>query len=320
MTRYDILVVGGGLAGLTAGLFAARAGRSTLVLEPQVPGGHLLNIQRIEDFPGFPEGVSGYELGPNTQMQAMNSGAEFAMAEIQALARPEGETGDWLVTTTEGEYQAGAVIVASGSHARVLGVPGEERLTGHGISHCASCDAPLFRGQTVGVAGGGDSALQEALTLAEHVGKVLIFHRGERFDAQQTYVQRVLDERKIEVCWQTEVREVLGESEVIGVTVQDLAAGAERTIDLVGLFVYVGLAPSSGFLGGLLDLDGAGHIPTDIWMQTAVPGLFAAGDVRQHSASQAITAAGDGATAAIAADRYLRARASGGPAGGAGAS
>jgi thioredoxin reductase (NADPH) len=320
MTRYDILVVGGGLAGLTAGLFAARAGRSTLVLEPQVPGGHLLNIQRIEDFPGFPEGVSGYELGPNTQMQAMNSGAEFAMAEIQALARPEGETGDWLVTTTEGEYQAGAVIVASGSHARVLGVPGEERLTGHGISHCASCDAPLFRGQTVGVAGGGDSALQEALTLAEHVGKVLIFHRGERFDAQQTYVQRVLDERKIEVCWQTEVREVLGESEVIGVTVQDLAAGAERTIDLVGLFVYVGLAPSSGFLGGLLDLDGAGHIPTDIWMQTAVPGLFAAGDVRQHSASQAITAAGDGATAAIAADRYLRARAPGGPAGGAGAS
>jgi thioredoxin reductase (NADPH) len=320
MTRYDILVVGGGLAGLTAGLFAARAGRSTLVLEPQVPGGHLLNIQRIEDFPGFPEGVSGYELGPNTQMQAMNSGAEFAMAEIQALARPEGETGDWLVTTTEGEYQAGAVIVASGSHARVLGVPGEERLTGHGISHCASCDAPLFRGQTVGVAGGGDSALQEALTLAEHVGKVLVFHRGERFDAQQTYVQRVLDERKIEVCWQTEVREVLGESEVIGVTVQDLAAGAERTIDLVGLFVYVGLAPSSGFLGGLLDLDGAGHIPTDIWMQTAVPGLFAAGDVRQHSASQAITAAGDGATAAIAADRYLRARASGGPAGGAGAS
>ena len=321
MTRYDILVVGGGLAGLTAGLFAARAGRSTLVLESAVPGGHLLNIQKIEDFPGFPDGVSGYEIGPNTQMQAMNHGAEFAMAEIQSLAQAAGgDAGDWTVSTTEGDYEAGAVIVASGSHARALGVPGEERLIGKGVSHCASCDGPLFRGQTVGVAGGGDSALMEALTLAEHVGKVLIFHRGEHLEGQQTYSQRVLDERKIEVCYQTEVREILGEGEVAGVKVKDMASGAERTIDLVGLFVYIGLEPSTQFLGGLLDLDEAGRVPTDIWMRTALPGLFAAGDVRRDSASQAITAAGDGATAAIAADRYLRDRASGGVAGGAGAS
>src|SRR4051812_45567546 len=240
MTRYDILVVGGGLAGLTAGLFAARAGRSTLVLEPQVPGGHLLNIQKIEDFPGFPDGVSGYEIGPNTQMQAMNHGADFAMAEIQSLARVDGgESGDWLVTTTEGEYNAGAVIVASGSHARALGVPGEERLVGKGVSHCASCDGPLFRGQTVGVAGGGDSALQEALTLAEHVGKVLLFHRGEAFAGQQVYRQRVQDERKIEVCHNTELREILGEAEVTGVRVQDLATASERTVEISGLFVYI---------------------------------------------------------------------------------
>jgi thioredoxin reductase (NADPH) len=309
MTRYDILVVGGGMAALTAGLFAARAGRSTLVLEPAVPGGHLVNIQKIEDFPGFPDGVSGYELGPNTQMQAMNYGVEFAMAEVQALARDGGSpSGDWLVTTTEGEYQAGAVIVAAGSHARALGVPGEERLVGKGVSHCASCDGPLFRGQTVGVAGGGDSALQEALTLAEHVGKVQIFHRGAAFAAQQTYRQRVRDERKIEVCLNTEVREILGEQEVSGVTVCDLASGAERTVELVGLFVYVGLLPNSGFLNGILALDDDGRIPTDLWMRTEQPGLFAAGDVRKDSASQAITAAGDGATAAIAADRYLTAR------------
>jgi thioredoxin reductase (NADPH) len=310
MPDYDILVVGGGLAGLTAGLFAARAGRSTLVLEPAVPGGHLVNVQQIEDFPGFSDGVSGYELGPNTQLQAMNQGAEFAMADVQALARLDGDpSGDWLVTTTDGEHRAGAVIVASGSHARALGVPGEERLTGRGVSHCASCDGPLFRGQTVGVAGGGDSGLMEALTLAEHVGKVLIFHRGEAFAAQQTYQQRVLDERKIEVCWSTEVREILGEAEVTGVRVQHLATGAERTVELSGLFVYVGLVPNSGFLAGLLTLDADGRIPTDIWMRTELPGLFAAGDVRRDSASQAITAAGDGATAAIAADRYLRARA-----------
>jgi len=308
MTRYDMLIIGGGLAGLTAGLFAARAGRSTLVLEPQVPGGHLLNIQKIEDFPGFPDGVSGFELGPNTQMQAMNAGAEFAMADVQALARPDSPDADWLVRTTEGEYRAGAVIVASGSHARALGVPGEDRLAGKGVSHCASCDGPLFRGQTVGVVGGGDSALMEALTLAEHVDRVLVFHRGDHLDAQQVYQQRVQDERKIEVCYRTEVREILGETEVTGVRVQDLASGAERTIELVGLFVYVGLEPSTGFLGGLLDLDEAGRIPTDIWMRTALPGLFAAGDVRRDSASQAITAAGDGATAAIAADRYLRGR------------
>jgi thioredoxin reductase (NADPH) len=309
MPDYDILVVGGGLAALTAGLFAARAGRSTLVLEPAVPGGHLVNIQKIEDFPGFPDGVSGFELGPNTQMQAMNYGAEFAMAEVQALARAaDARSGDWLATTTDGDYRAGAVIVASGSQARTLGVPGEERLAGRGISHCASCDGPLYRGQTVGVAGGGDSALQEALTLAEHVGKVQIFHRGEVFSAQQTYQQRVLDEQKIEVCWRTEVREVLGEADVTGVRVQDLVTGAERTVELDGLFVYVGLVPNSGFLAGLLKLDSDGRIPTDIWMRTELPGLFAAGDVRRDSASQAVTAAGDGATAAIAADRYLDAR------------
>ena len=309
MPDYDILVVGGGMAALTAGLFAARAGRSTLVLEPAVPGGHLVNIQKIEDFPGFPDGVSGYELGPNTQMQAMNDGVEFAMAEVQALARADNDpSGDWLVTTTDGEHRAGAVIVASGSHARALGVPGEERLVGKGVSHCASCDGPLFRGQTVGVAGGGDSALLEALTLAEHVGTVLIFHRGEAFNAQQTYRQRVEDERKIEVCYSTEVREIIGESEVTGVRVHDLATDTERIVELGGLFVYVGLVPNSGFLEGLLTLDADGRIPTDIWMRTELPGLFAAGDVRRDSASQAITAAGDGATAAIAADRYLNAR------------
>jgi thioredoxin reductase (NADPH) len=162
------------------------------------------------------------------------------------------------------------------------------------------------------VAGGGDSALQEALTLAEYVGKVHIFHDGGAFVGQQVYRQRVVDERKIEVHHRTEVREILGEDTVTGARIVDLASGAERTVELVGLFVYVGLAPNTGFLDGLVQLDDAGRIPTDIWMRTELPGLFAAGDVRRDSASQAITAAGDGATAAIAADRYLSARAGAG--------
>ena len=302
MPDYDILVVGGGMAALTAGLFAARPGARRWCSSRPCPGGHLVNIPKIEDFPGFPDGVSGYELGPNAQMQAMNYGAEFAMAEVQALARADGDpSADWLVATTDGEHRAGAVIVASGSRPARWACPARSASSGKGVSHCASCDGPLFRGQTVGVAGGGDSALQEALILAEHVGKVLIFHRGEAFAAQQTYRQRVEDERKIEVRFTTEVREILGEGEVTGVRVHDLATGAERTVDLSGLFVYVGLVPNSGFLDGLLPLDPDGRIPTDIWMRTELPGLFAAGDVRRDSASQAITAAGDGATAAIAA-------------------
>lgn len=305
MAEYDIVVVGGGMAALTAGLFAARAGRSTLVLEPGVPGGHLVNIPKIEDFPGFPDGVSGYELGPNTQLQAMNQGAEFAMSEVTALAPSDG---GWLVTTTDGEHRAGAVIVASGSRARVLGVPGEERLVGKGISHCASCDGPLFRGQTVGVTGGGDSALLEALVLSEYVGRVLVFHHGERPTAQHTYRQRVADDPKIELFPRTEIVEVLGEQEVTGVRVRDQGTGAIRGVELAALFVYVGLTPNTGFLQGVLPLDENGRVPTDIWMQTALPGLFAAGDVRRDSAAQAVTAAGDGATAAIAADRYLRER------------
>jgi thioredoxin reductase (NADPH) len=303
MTDFDIVVVGGGMAALTAGLFSARAGRSTLVLEPAVPGGHLVNIARIEDFPGFPDGVSGYELGPNSQLQAMNAGAEFAMSEVTGLTPLDG---GWLISTTDDEYRARAVIVATGSHARTLGLPGEERFQGRGISHCASCDGPLYRGQAVGVVGGGDSALQEAVTLTEHVGRVFLFHRDIAFRAQDVYVQRVLNERKIEVFPQTEVAALLGDDELTGVQVRDLTTSEARPVDVAALFVYVGLAPNSGFLSNLLRLDADGRVPTDIWMRTELPGVFAAGDVRKDSAAQAVAAAGDGATAAIAADRYLR--------------
>jgi len=302
MPDYDIVVVGGGIAALTAGLFAARCGRSTLVLEPAMPGGHLTTIQKIEDFPGFPDGVSGYELGPNTQMQAMNNGAEFAMAEVEAIT-PAG-TG-WRVATTDGDHEARAVIVASGSKARALGVPGEDRLQGRGISHCASCDGPLHRENTVGVVGGGDSAISEALTLAEYVTKVVVFHRGDDFTAQATYLDRARESRKIELRTNVVVEEIAGESVISGVRVHNTATGADEQVDLSCLFIYVGLEPNTGFLGDLVPLNGTGHVITDVWMRTSRPGLFAAGDVRADSAAQAVTAAGDGATAAIAAHRYL---------------
>jgi thioredoxin reductase (NADPH) len=308
-------VIGGGLAGLTAGLFAARYGYSTLVLEAAVPGGHLVNVETIEDFPGFPQGIAGYDLCPLVQEQAEQQGAQFALAEVEALepeAEPEGDGGRrWRVTTSQGVYRAAAVIVASGSRPKSLGVPGEEALQGRGISHCATCDGPLFRGQAVGVAGGGSAALQEALTLAAYASRVIVFNAQSDFSGQATYRRRVAAESKIEARHNVAVEAVLGERTVSGVRVRDLTAGAAgttETIDLAALFVYVGQEPTTAFLRGLLPLDDDGYVPTDASMRTDLPGLFAAGDIRQNAVHHAITAAGDGATAATAAHFYLARR------------
>jgi len=303
MSDYDVIIVGSGLAGLTAGLFAARHGLSTLVLESNIPGGHLINIEKIEDFPGFPDGIAGYDLCPTVQRQAANYGAEFQRGEVQSL---EVQDRLWSVVTDEDRHRAKAVIVATGSRLKTLGVPGEERLMGHGVSHCASCDGPLYNSQTVGVVGGGDSALQEALALANHAERVLLFHDGEKFSAQQTYQQRVLGNTKIMPRYRTIVEEVLGDDTVSGVRARELANGKSADVELAGLFVYVGLQPNTAILGNVIRLSDSGHVPTDNWMKTERDGLYAAGDIRQDSAAQAITAAGDGATAAIAAYRYMR--------------
>jgi thioredoxin reductase (NADPH) len=303
MPDCDVIIIGSGLAGLTAGLFTARHGLSTLVLESNISGGHLISIEKIEDFPGFPDGIAGYDLCPTVQNQAADHGAQFQRAEVLSL---EAQDRMWSVATDEGRHRAKAVIVATGSSLKDLGVPGEAKLMGRGVSHCASCDGPLYNGQTVGVVGGGDSALQEALTLTNYAERVLLFHNGENVSAQQTYLQRVLDNSKITPRYRTVIEEVLGDEVVTGVRVRDLVSGESSKVDLTGLFIYIGLKPNTEFLKNLLRLSETGHVPTDAWMKTERPGLFAAGDIRQDSASQAITSAGDGATAAIAAYRYIK--------------
>jgi thioredoxin reductase (NADPH) len=303
MSDYDVIIVGSGLAGLTAGLFAARYGLSTLVLESNIPGGHLISIEKIEDFPGFPEGIAGYDLCPTVQRQAADQGAEFQRAEVENL-HPEGPF--WLVITDEERHRGKAVIVATGSSLKELGVPGEAKLMGRGVSHCASCDGPLYNEKTVGVVGGGDSALQEALTLANYAASVLIFTQEESFDAQFSYVERALSQPKIEARHRTAIEAVLGDNVVSGVRVRDLEGNESFQIDLAGLFVYVGMKPNTAFLKDLVRLSDGGHVPTDGWMRTGREGLYAAGDIRQDSAAQAITSAGDGATAAIAAYRYIK--------------
>jgi thioredoxin reductase (NADPH) len=295
--------VGSGLAGLTAGLFSARHGLSTLILESNIPGGHLISIEKIEDFPGFPDGVAGYDLCPTVQRQAADQGAEFQRAEVQNL---EAKDGFWSVISDEEQHRAKAVIVATGSTLKELGVPGEARLMGRGVSHCASCDGPLYNGQVVGVVGGGDAALQEALTLANYAESVVILHREERFSGQHSYLQRALSDPKIAPRYGTVVEEILGDDVVSAVRVRSLATEAVSQIDLAGLFVYVGMKPNTAFLQNILKLEETGHVATDAWMRTARAGLYAAGDIRRDSAAQAVASAGDGATAAIAAFRYIK--------------
>jgi thioredoxin reductase (NADPH) len=303
MSEYDVIVVGSGLAGLTAGLFAARHGLSTLILESNIPGGHLISIEKIEDFPGFPDSIPGYDLCPNLQRQAADQGAEFRRAEVSSL---EAQDRFWSVVTDEERHRAKAVIVATGSSLKELGVPGEAKLMGRGVSHCASCDGPLYDLQAVGVVGGGDSALQEALTLSNFAGSVTMFHREENFSGQQSYLRRVLSDSKIAPRYQTVVEEVLGDDQLRAVRVRNLVTNEVSEVELAGLFVYVGLKPNTAFLKDIVSLSDTGHVPTDSWMKTERDGLYAAGDIRRDSAAHAVSTAGDGATAATAAYRYIK--------------
>jgi thioredoxin reductase (NADPH) len=257
--QFDVVVVGGGIAGLTAGLFSARLGRATLVLVPLMPGGQLATIAQIEDFPGFAQGVAGYELGPMVQEQAAAAGAEFQMCELQSITVAEG---GWRIVTSEAQVRATAVIIASGSASRALGVPGEARLTGKGVSHCASCDGPMLKNKKVIVVGAGDSALQEALTLADFADEVLVLHRSAIPTGQETYLRRVREQSRIRLQHNSFLEAILGESVVTGVCVSEHGVTSEIAADAV--FVYIGLQPNSGFLQGIADLDDEGRVRTDL--------------------------------------------------------
>jgi thioredoxin reductase (NADPH) len=295
-SEFDVVVAGCGLAGLNAALTSARLGRRTLALGGML-GGQLLSINRIDGYPGFPDGIAGYDLCPIAQEQAAAAGAEFAAADVTRLAPQDGR---WLVSTADGQtHAARAVVIATGANLKELHIPGEERLRGKGVSHCASCDAPLLRGKIVGVVGGGDSAAQEALTLAEAVEKVILFHRGPALTAQGAYRDSVSRHPKIEVRLNSIVAEVLGEAHVTGVRT---SAG---DVDLAGLFIYIGMEPNTGFLDGALALDGSGLIATDGAMRTTRRGIAAAGAVRAGWLGRAVISAGDGAAAALAIDRFL---------------
>ncbi|MGD8340983.1 MAG: FAD-dependent oxidoreductase [Gammaproteobacteria bacterium] len=299
---FDIVVVGGGIAGLSAGLAAARLGRSTLVLTGEVLGGHLLNIDKIDGFPGFAEGVPGYDLCPIAQEQAMEAGAEFQMTSLSSL-EPAGDA--WALESGDTSYSARSVILATGTRLLELDVPGESLLRGKGVSQCASCDAPLLRDRDVVVAGGGDSALQEALTLAEHCAAVTIVHHGEAYSAQAAYRKLIEANAKVTAIRNAEITEILGEDAVEGASVSHIDSGETSSLSCAAVFVFIGLQPNTGFIEDDSMLDGDRRIITDTEMRTTHKGLLAAGTVRAAGTGRAVAAAGDGASAALSADRYL---------------
>jgi thioredoxin reductase (NADPH) len=302
---HDVVVVGAGLAGLTASLYAARFGLRPLLVEQMAAGGQVVNVERIETYPGFPEGISGFQLGPLVQEQAEAAGAEFAMDTAIGLERSDGD--GLLVRGAADEYATRAVIIATGSSLRHLGIPGEEDFVGRGVSYCASCDGPFFVGKQVCVVGGGDSALDEAGVLAElGVERVLLVHRGPSFRAQAVIADRVRALANIEPLFETELAEIHGDGSVSDVVLRQ--RGNTRTETVAGVFIFVGLDPNSGWLRGVVEMDASGHVVTDAWLQTSLPGVFAAGDIRQHSAAQLVAAAGDGAAAAVAAAQFLNRR------------
>ncbi len=300
--EYELLVIGGGIAGLSAALTGARLGLKVAILTGGTIGGQLVSIERIEGVPGFAEPPPGYDFCPISQEQAHAAGVAFVMAEAGSLAA-DGDR--WKVTSAEGDFSARGVVIATGASLAKLGVPGEERLTGRGVSECASCDAPLLRGKTTVVAGGGDSAMQEALTLAAHVQQVILLERSHTLTGQQIYRAEVEANPRIETRFGQEITEILGEDGVTGVRIRDAASGEESQLETAAVFAFVGLKPKSSLISGVAPLDSSGRIRVDATMRTPVKGLAAAGNVREGSPHRAAGAMGDGAAAAVALDRYL---------------
>lgn len=297
----DLVIVGAGLAGLTAGMIAGRFGLKVAMVDPGTTGGQVLNVEKIENFPGFPTGVAGFDLGPMVQEQAEAAGCSFVMDTATGLE----SAGENKVVHCEGtDLSTRAVIVAAGSALKPLGIPGEEEFRGRGVSNCASCDVPFFVGKEVAVVGGGDSALDEAAVLAAQVSRILLVHRGSSFSAQHAAIEHLREFGNVDTAFDTEVAEIRGADGVTSVLLR--SNGQTREQQLAGVFIFVGLEPNTTWLRDVVDLDPTGHVITDIHLQTSVPGVFAAGDIRHASVAQLAAVAGDGATAAVNAFRYLR--------------
>ena len=300
----DVVIIGGGTAGLSAGLYATRARLKTVLLEKVFAGGQIINADMIENFPGFPNGISGADLVTAIEEQASKYGLEYAFGEVASL---DVQSRPMVVRTEDEEFQARSIIIATGSEHAKLGVPGEQEHEGRGVSTCATCDGPFYADKEVAVIGGGDSAIDEGLYLTGICSKVKVVHHKDRLQASKILQERGFENPKIEFLWDTVVESINGgEQGVHGITVRELKTEEKRELSVAGVFIYIGMLPSTQPFQGVVPMDAGGHIKVDLKMATEVPGVFAAGDCRWQSTRQLANCAGDGVTAALAAFEYLQ--------------
>ncbi len=299
---FDLIIIGGGPAGLTAALYAGRARLKTLLIEKALLGGMASTTYHIENYPGFPHGISGMDLSRHFEEQAKKFGADFYYGEVSGLSvKPDRK----IITIENRTIEARALIIASGTETKKLGVPGEDQFHGRGVSYCATCDGPFYREKNIVVVGGGNAAVEEALYLTRFANKISIIHRRDKLRADRVLAEQALNDPKIFVIWDSQVEEILGADRIEKIKVKNLKSGNSSYLAADGIFIYVGATPNTTIANGLIDADKEGYIKTDEAMRTSVAGIFAAGDVRSKTLRQIITAAGDGAIAADSARSYI---------------
>ncbi len=303
MEAYDLVIIGSGPAGLTAGIYAARARLKAVILEKMLPGGQVITTTKVENYPGFPEGIDGPELMMRFENQVRNLGMEikspFEVKKIELQGEKKIIHGD--AETIE----AKALIIATGARFKHLNVPGEKEFIGRGVSYCGTCDAPFFRNLEIAVVGGGNTAIVEALHLTKFAKRVYVIHRRDRLRAEKALQEEALANEKISFIWNTVVKEIRGKNNVESLLLENVKTKETSELKVQGCFIFIGIMPNSELVEGLVELDESGFIVTDEYCRTSVPGIFAAGDVRKSPLKQIATAVGEGAIAAVSAERYL---------------
>ena len=299
---YDVIIIGGGPAGLTAAIYTSRARLKTLVIESYSVPGQAIITDSIENFPGFPEGINGFELVEKFKKQAEKFGAELIVKNVEKIEQLQD---GWRIKAEDKTYTTLSIIIATGAHPRKLDVPGEHKFTGKGVSYCATCDGALYRDKHVVVIGGGDTAIDEALFLTRFAKKVTLVHRRDRLRATKILQERVLANKKMEFAWESNVIEILGKDKVGGVKIKNIKTKKDTDLSCDGVFVFVGYEPNTVLAKGLLKLDKKSYILADDDMNTSKKGIFSCGDCRKKLLRQVVTACGDGATAAFNAQHYV---------------
>ncbi len=299
---YDVIIIGGGPAGLTAGLYTCRGGLKTLLFEKMFVGGQAATTYMIENYPGFDEGISGPDLSMKMEAQARKFGLELLYEDVKEL-NLDGDIKK--VVTDKGTYEAKALILCMGANPKTLGLDKEDRFRGAGVSYCATCDGAFFRDREVAIVGGGDTAAEDAVYLSKFVKRVYLIHRRDELRATKVLQERVLNNDRITTVWDSVVEEILGEDGVEGIKVRNVKSGETKELKIDGLFIAIGLVPNTDLVKDKLQASAGGYLVTDEEMKTSIPGVFAAGDIRQKTLWQLVTAAADGAIAASSATKYI---------------